>query len=187
MQTNQQKWLAKMYTSKPTQNDTHQYQVLFLCKSWLSIDRRNITYFVIQEISLSMRYDKMDVELTRETPPEPNSHIVFTFTSATSKPVPTCSVHTPTLVTQFESGWTKTHFEDYSITRGIARTSMPESIAIALNTMLSNQRKNTTTPDGGKHVPCKANNQYMQQKMPESQILVSQMEWPKCQPLPGPF
>lgn len=47
--------------------------------------------------------------------------------------------------------------------------------------------ENAKTPEGGKHVPCKANNQYMQLKMPENQILVSQMEWPKCQPLPSPF
>jgi hypothetical protein len=32
-----------------------------------------------------------ELELTNDTPPEPSSHIVLTFTSATSSPVTTCS------------------------------------------------------------------------------------------------
>lgn len=32
----------------------------------------------------------MIIEITNDTPPEPSSHIVFTFTSAISSPVTTC-------------------------------------------------------------------------------------------------
>lgn len=37
-------------------------------------------------------------QLTRETPPDPSSHMVLTLTSATSNPDPTCSVPQHSLV-----------------------------------------------------------------------------------------
>jgi hypothetical protein len=37
------------------------------------------------------KYVKKTMELTNDTPPEPSSHMVFTFTSAMSNPVTTCS------------------------------------------------------------------------------------------------